>query len=57
MAAGVVVLWMGVLSVCDVRHRRLPNALTLPGAGMILVTAACTGRGLPALAGAGLLFF
>ncbi|HUE32464.1 MAG TPA: A24 family peptidase [Mycobacterium sp.] len=55
MAAGVVVLWMGVLSVCDVRHRRLPNALTLPGAGMILVTAACTGRGLPALAGAAVL--
>ncbi|OBG25207.1 A24 family peptidase [Mycobacterium sp. 852002-51057_SCH5723018] len=52
MAAGVVLLWMGALSFCDIRHRRLPNALTLPGAGLILVAAAVTGRGLPALAGA-----
>jgi len=52
MAAGVVLLWMGALTVCDIRHRRLPNALTLPGAGAILLAAAVAGRGLPALAGA-----
>jgi leader peptidase (prepilin peptidase) / N-methyltransferase len=50
--AGVVLLWMGVLSVYDVRHRRLPNLLTLPGAAAILLAAALAGRGLPALAGA-----
>jgi leader peptidase (prepilin peptidase) / N-methyltransferase len=52
MAAGVVLLWMGALSFCDIRHRRLPNALTLPGAGLILLAAALAGRGRPALAGA-----
>jgi leader peptidase (prepilin peptidase)/N-methyltransferase len=52
MAVGVALLWMGVLSVYDVRHRRLPNLLTLPGAGVILLVAALSGRGLPALAGA-----
>lgn len=49
--AGVVLLWMGALTVCDVRHRRLPNALTLPGAAVILLTAVAAGRGVPALAG------
>jgi leader peptidase (prepilin peptidase) / N-methyltransferase len=52
MAVGVVLLWMGALSVYDVRHHRLPNLLTLPGAGAILLAAALAGRGLPALAGA-----
>jgi leader peptidase (prepilin peptidase) / N-methyltransferase len=52
MAAGVVLLWMGALSIYDVRHHRLPNLLTLPGAGAILLAAALAGRGLPALAGA-----
>lgn len=52
MAAGVVLLWMAALSTYDVRSRRLPNALTLPGAAGILLVAALTGRGLPALAGA-----
>jgi leader peptidase (prepilin peptidase) / N-methyltransferase len=52
MAAGVVLLWMGALSVCDIRSRRLPNALTLPGAAAILLAAAVAGRGLPAVAGA-----
>ncbi len=47
----MVLLWMGALSICDVRQRRLPNALTLPGAGAILLAAALAGRGLPALAG------
>jgi leader peptidase (prepilin peptidase)/N-methyltransferase len=52
MAAGAVVLWMGVLSAYDLRQRRLPNWLTLPGAGVILLGAAVGGRGWPALAGA-----
>lgn len=36
----------------DIRERRLPNALTLPGAAVILATAAAYGRGVEALAGA-----
>jgi leader peptidase (prepilin peptidase)/N-methyltransferase len=51
-AAVAVLVWLAVLSCCDVRHRRLPNALTLPGAGVILPAAALAGRGQPALAGA-----
>jgi leader peptidase (prepilin peptidase) / N-methyltransferase len=48
----VVVAWLVVLSCYDLRQRRLPNLLTLPGAGVILVAAGCAGRGVPALAGA-----
>ena len=51
-AAVTVLAWLAVLSCYDVRHRRLPNVLTLPGAGVILLAAALGGRGLPALAGA-----
>ena len=40
-------LWMGLLSAYDIRERRLPNALTLPGAAAVLLAG-----GLPALAGA-----
>lgn len=53
IAAVVAALgWMATLSVVDVRDRRLPNVLTLPGAVVILVVAAVCGRGLPALIGA-----
>lgn len=56
-AAGVVVLaWLVVLSVFDIRERRLPNWLTMPGALVILAAAAVAGRGLPALVGAVALF-
>jgi leader peptidase (prepilin peptidase) / N-methyltransferase len=51
-AAVAVLAWLAVLSCYDGRHRRLPNVLTLPGAGVILLVAALAGRGLPALAGA-----
>ena len=51
-AFGVVLLWVAALTVYDIRHRRLPNALTLPGALAVLAVAAGCGRGLPALAGA-----
>ncbi|MCV7088545.1 prepilin peptidase, partial [Mycobacterium interjectum] len=44
MAAGVVLLWMGALSCYDVRQRRLPNLLTLPGAAAILLGGAATGH-------------
>jgi leader peptidase (prepilin peptidase)/N-methyltransferase len=50
--AVVVLAWMAALSCYDVRQKRLPNRLTLPGAGVILLTAGFAGRGLPALAGA-----
>lgn len=53
VAAVVVVLgWLTALVIYDVRWRRLPNYLTLPGAAVVLVTAAVTGHGLPALLGA-----
>ncbi len=51
-AAVAVLAWLLLLSWCDIRERRLPNALTLPGAAVILLGAAGAGRGLPALAGA-----
>jgi leader peptidase (prepilin peptidase)/N-methyltransferase len=51
-AVGLVLAWLTVLSCYDIARRRLPNALTLPGAGAILLGAAWAGRGLPALAGA-----
>lgn len=51
-AAAVVLVWLAALSCYDVRQRRLPNLLTLPGAGAILMGACFVGRGSPALAGA-----
>ena len=56
-AAGVCVLtWFVGLSWYDIRQRRLPNWLTVPGAVVILVCAAWQGHGVPALAGAVSLF-
>jgi leader peptidase (prepilin peptidase)/N-methyltransferase len=53
IAAGIALIaWMAALSLVDVRERRLPNALTLPGAAVILAVAAVGGRGLPAALGA-----
>ncbi len=40
------------LSGYDLRQRRLPNWLTLPGAATVLAAAVVTGRGMPALLGA-----
>ena len=54
--AGISVLaWLAVLSLYDIRERRLPNWLTIPGALVILAVAAAAGRGVPALVGAGAL--
>ncbi|MDT5093215.1 MAG: leader peptidase (prepilin peptidase) / N-methyltransferase [Mycobacterium sp.] len=55
MGAGVcvvVLVWLTALCSYDVRERRLPNWLTVPGAVAVLAFAALTGRALPALAGA-----
>ena len=49
---GLVAAWLVALSCYDIAGRRLPNLLTLPGAGVILLAGAVAGRGLPALAGA-----
>ena len=56
---GVRCLRAGVLAalcVFDIRERRLPNWLTMPGAAVILATAAMHGRGGPAVLGAVALF-
>ena len=58
MGVGLAVVtgsWMTVLCVCDIRRRRLPNLLTLPGVVIIVLVAAAAGRGLPALAGGAVL--
>ena len=52
MLIAVVLLWMSALSVYDVRHRRLPNWLTLPGFAAIVLVAFGSGRGAAALLGA-----
>lgn|ERR1700682_4310436 len=54
MGVGVVavVVWAVALSIYDIRQRRLPNLLTLPGVVVILAGAAVAGRGVFALAGA-----
>jgi leader peptidase (prepilin peptidase)/N-methyltransferase len=44
--------WLAALSIYDVRQRRLPNALTLPGAVVVLLVAALAGHGPAALLGA-----
>jgi len=48
----VIGAWMCALCVYDLRERRLPNWLTLPGAAVIMVAGAITGKGIAALAGA-----
>lgn len=48
----VVAGWLAALTVYDIRARRLPNFLTVPGAAVILGGAAAAGHGIAALAGA-----
>ena len=52
LAGAGVLMWLAALTIYDVRQRRLPNALTLPGAALLLIAALMAGRGLPALCGA-----
>ncbi len=56
LAVVCVTSWLITLSAFDIRHRRLPNVLTLPGAGLILMGAAITGNGLAAVLGGVTLF-
>lgn len=55
-AAICVACWLIVLSYFDIRQRRLPNVLTLPGAAVVLAGAALAGHGVAAAAGAAALF-
>ena len=52
MRIAAVLLWMAALTVYDVRRRRLPNWLTLPGFATVLLGAASEGPGVAALLGA-----
>jgi len=52
VACACVLAWFVALTVYDIRQRRLPNALTLPGAVVVLAVAVVTGRGVPAIVGA-----
>ena len=52
VASASALTWLTVLAVYDVRQRRLPNALTLPGAVAVLTVATLAGRGPAALLGA-----
>lgn len=52
VACACVLAWFVALTVYDIRQRRLPNALTLPGAAVVLAVAVVTGRGVPAIVGA-----
>ena len=56
MACAGVLAWLVALSVFDIRSRRLPNFLTLPGAAVILLGATLLGRGWAAVLGAVALF-
>jgi leader peptidase (prepilin peptidase) / N-methyltransferase len=48
--------WLTALSIFDIRHRRLPNWLTLPGAATVMLGAVVAGRGTAALLGGLALF-
>lgn len=54
--AVVASAWLITLSVFDIRHRRLPDRLTLPGAVAVLAGAALCGHGAGAVLGAVVLF-
>ena len=51
MLIGAILLWMSALSICDIRERRLPNWLTLPGFVVITSAAVGCGHGRASLAG------
>ena len=52
MRIAAALLWMAALAGYDVRCRRLPNWLTLPGFTTIMAVATCTGHGAAAILGA-----
>ncbi len=51
-AAVAVAAWLVALSVFDIRERRLPNRLTLPGAAVVVGAATVSGHGVAAMLGA-----
>ncbi|MCX8561703.1 A24 family peptidase [Mycolicibacterium mucogenicum] len=53
---GAVGVWLVALCVYDLRERRLPNWLTLPGAALLVGAGAIAGRGPAAALGAAALF-
>jgi leader peptidase (prepilin peptidase) / N-methyltransferase len=55
MLIAAALLWMGALTGYDIRQRRLPNWLTLPGFAVVVLVAAGSGCGPAAALGAGLL--
>lgn len=55
MLIACALAWMAALTGYDVRQRRLPNWLTLPGFAVIMLVAAGSGHGRAAAAGALLL--
>jgi leader peptidase (prepilin peptidase) / N-methyltransferase len=55
MLIAVALPWMVALTGYDIRQRRLPNRLTLPGFAVIMLVAAGSGHGPAAALGAGLL--
>jgi len=52
MLTAAALLWMAALTGYDVRQRRLPNWLTLPGFAAIMLVAAGSGHGPAAALGA-----
>lgn len=52
MLIGGALAWMSVLSCYDIRHRRLPNRLTVPGFAVIMLVAGGFGHCRAALVGA-----
>ncbi|MHA7663830.1 prepilin peptidase [Mycolicibacterium sp. HS_4_1] len=57
MGAGLAIgVWMMALSVYDLRQRRLPNWLTLPGAAALVGAGVISGKGTAAALGAAALF-
>lgn len=52
LACLALLIWAVALSVIDLREHRLPNALTLTGAAVILAACAGCGRGPTGLLGA-----
>jgi leader peptidase (prepilin peptidase) / N-methyltransferase len=55
MLIAAALSWMGTLTVYDIRRGRLPNWLTLPGFGVVLLVATSAGHARAAVVGAGLL--
>lgn len=51
-----LVCWLIALCYFDIRQRRLPDVLTLPGAAVVIAGAGLTGHGAAAAAGAAAMF-